>query len=125
MGTSMDKIRELIDVNTIIGEAITAPDGTVIIPVSKVTFGFVSGGSDVPASAPKDVFAGGAGAGVTIKPHSFIVIKTDGDVKMLEAGPKENNIVESIFESTPEFIEKIKALFAKNKKNPDDDTGQE
>jgi len=115
MGTSMDKIRELVDVNTIIGEAITAPDGTVIIPVSKVSFGFVSGGSDIPASAPKEVFAGGAGAGVTIRPHTFIVIKTDGDVKMLEASPKENNIIESIFEATPEFIEKIKALFAKKK----------
>lgn len=115
MGTSMDKIRELVDVNTIIGEAITAPDGTVIIPVSKVSFGFVSGGSDIPASAPKEVFAGGAGAGVTIRPHTFIVLKTDGDVKMLEASPKENNIIESIFEATPEFIEKIKALFSKKK----------
>ncbi|MDR0222541.1 MAG: GerW family sporulation protein [Oscillospiraceae bacterium] len=116
MGTSMDKIRELVDVNTIIGEAITAPDGTVIIPVSKVSFGFVSGGSDIPATAPKEVFAGGAGAGVTIKPMTFIVIKTDGDVKLLEALPKDNNIMESIFESAPEFIEKIKALFSKGKK---------
>ncbi|MDR0197175.1 MAG: GerW family sporulation protein [Oscillospiraceae bacterium] len=120
MGTSMDKIRELIDVNTIIGEAITAPDGTVIIPVSKVSFGFVSGGSDIPASpAPKGIFAGGAGAGVTIKPMTFIIVKTDGDVKLLEAGPKDNNILESIFESAPEFLEKMKGLFAKNKNKGD------
>jgi len=115
MGTSLDKIRELVDVNTIVGEAITAPDGTIIIPVSRVSFGFVSGGSDIPAS--KDVFAGGSGGGVTIRPHTFIVIKTSGDVQMLEAGPKENTVIESIFESAPEFLEKIKALFTKKKKN--------
>ncbi|MCL1904156.1 MAG: GerW family sporulation protein [Oscillospiraceae bacterium] len=122
MSTSMDKIRELVDVNTIIGEPITAPDGTILIPVSKVSFGFVSGGSDLPATPPKNVFAGGSGAGVTIKPMTFVVIKTDGDVKLLEVS-KENNIMESVFESAPEFIEKIKGLFLKKKKDetPDSD----
>ena len=84
MGTSMEKIRELVDVNTIIGDPISSPDGTIIIPVSKVTFGFVAGGSDIPAKVAKDVFAGGSGAGITIKPQAFIVVKTDGDVKLLE-----------------------------------------
>ena len=65
MGTSMEKIRELVDVNTIIGDPITSPDGTIIIPVSKVSFGFVAGGSDLPTKAPKEVFAGGSGAGKT------------------------------------------------------------
>ena len=55
MGTSMEKIRELVDVNTIIGDPITSPDGTIIIPVSKVSFGFVAGGSDLPTKAPKEV----------------------------------------------------------------------
>jgi sporulation protein YtfJ len=117
MSTSMEKIRQLVDVNTIIGEAITAPDGTIIIPVSKVSFGFVSGGSDVPAKAPKEIFAGGAGAGVTIKPMIFLVIKTNGDVQLLEATPKDNNIMESVFESAPEFIEKVKGVFSKSGKN--------
>lgn len=120
MSTSMEKIRQLVDVNTIVGEPITAPDGTIIIPVSKVSFGFVSGGSDVPAAPPKEIFAGGSGAGVTIKPMTFVVIKTDGDVKLLEASPKENNIMESVFESAPEFIEKVKAVFSK-KKEPEPD----
>ena len=115
MSTSMEKIRELVDVNTIIGEPITAPDGTIIIPVSKVSFGFVSGGSDIPSSNPKEIFAGGSGAGVTIKPMNFVVIKTDGDVKLLEASAKENNIMESVFESAPEFIEKVKSVFSKKK----------
>jgi sporulation protein YtfJ len=117
----MEKIRQLVDVNTIIGEAITAPDGTTIIPISKVSFGFVSGGSDVPA-ATKEIFAGGAGAGVTIKPMTFLVISKDGDVKLLEASPKENNVMESIFEAAPEFIEKVKGVFAKKKDDTPEDS---
>ena len=117
MSTSMEKIRELVDVNTIIGEAITAPDGTIIIPVSKVSFGFVSGGSDVPATPPKEIFAGGSGAGVTIKPMTFLVIKTNGDVQLLEASPDKSNIMETVFESAPEFIDKIKTVFSKKKED--------
>jgi len=124
MSTSMNKIRELVDVNTIVGEPITAPDGTIIIPVSKVSFGFVSGGSDIPSAAQKEIFAGGSGAGVTIKPMTFVVIKTNGDVKLLEATPKDNNIMESVFESAPEFIEKVKGVFSK-KKPDDSDTEKE
>ena len=120
MSTSMEKIRQLVDTSTIIGEAITAPDGTVIIPVSKVSFGFVSGGSDLPSSNPKDVFAGGSGAGVTVKPVTFLVISPNGEVKLLEAPPKDNNIMESVFESAPEFIEKVKAIFMKKKDDEDD-----
>ncbi|MCL1881154.1 MAG: GerW family sporulation protein [Oscillospiraceae bacterium] len=115
MSTSMEKIRQLVDVNTIVGEAISVPGGTTIIPISKVSFGFVSGGSDLPATAPKQIFAGGSGAGVTIKPMTFLVVKADGDVKLLEATPKDNNIVESVFESAPEFIEKVKNTFSKSK----------
>ena len=117
MSTSMEKIRELVDVNTIIGEPITAPDGTVIIPVSKVSFGFVSGGTDIPASSPKEIFAGGSGAGVTIKPMTFLVIKNDGDVKLLEASPEKGNIMETVFENAPEFIDKIKTVFSKKKED--------
>jgi sporulation protein YtfJ len=113
----MEKIRELVDVNTIIGDPITAPDGTILIPVSKVSFGFVSGGSDVPATPPKQIFAGGSGAGVTIKPMTFVVIKTDGDVRLLEASPDKSNIMETVFESAPEFIEKIKGVFSKKKED--------
>ena len=112
MGTSMEKIRELVDVNTIIGEPVESPDGTIIIPVSKVSFGFVSGGSDIPANAPKEVFAGGTGAGVTIKPQAFIVIDRDGDVRMLELGAKESP-VDSLVEGIPGIVSKVKDIFAK------------
>ena len=65
MDTTMEKIKEMIDVNTIIGEPITSPDGTLIIPVSKVSYGFAAGGSDLPTKKEnKDCFGGGSGAGV-------------------------------------------------------------
>ncbi len=114
MSTSMENIRNLVDVNTIIGDPISSPDGTTIIPISKVSFGFVSGGSDLPAKVEKDVFAGGAGAGITIKPQAFIVITKDGDAKILELGGKSSPI-EGIVENAPELLNKIKSLFGKKK----------
>ncbi|MCL2694660.1 MAG: GerW family sporulation protein [Oscillospiraceae bacterium] len=114
LSNSMEKIRDLVDVNAIIGDPITSPDGTIIIPVSKVTFGFVSGGSDIPAKAPNDVFAGGSGAGVTIKPQAFIVVKTDGDVKLLEVGG-DNNFIDGLITGVPDLINKVKDIFGKNK----------
>ena len=115
MGVSMDKIREMVDINTIIGEPISSPDGTIIIPVSKVSFGFVSGGSDLPSQAA-DKFAGGAGAGVTVKPQSFIVIKRDGEVKLLEMGEKASPI-ESVVDALPDIVEKIKAMLPEKDKD--------
>ena len=115
MGVSMDKIREMVDINTIIGEPISSPDGTIIIPVSKVSFGFVSGGSDLPSQAA-DKFAGGAGAGVTVKPQSCIVIKRDGEVKLLEMGEKASPI-ESVVDALPDIVEKIKSMLPEKDKD--------
>lgn len=112
MSTSMDKIRELVDVNTIIGDPISSPDGTTIIPISKVSFGFVSGGSDIPAKVEKEVFAGGSGAGITIKPQAFIVIEKSGEVKMLELGAKSSPI-DGLVENAPELLNKVKEMFGK------------
>lgn len=126
MNTSMEKIRDLVDVNTIIGEPISSPDGTTIIPISKVSFGFVSGGSDLPTSVPKDVFAGGAGAGISIKPQAFIVISKDGDAKILELGGKSSPI-DGIIDSAPALLNKIKDLFGKKKdgETAEEDTDEE
>lgn len=114
MSTSMEKIKQLVDVNTIIGEPISTPDGTTIIPISKVSFGFASGGSDLPAKVEKEVFAGGAGAGITIKPQAFIVVTKDGDAKILELGAKSSPI-EGLVESAPELLNKVKEMFGKKK----------
>lgn len=117
----MEKIRDLVDVNTIIGNPISSPDGTTIIPISKVSFGFVSGGSDIPASVPKDVFAGGAGAGITIKPQAFIVISKEGEAKILELGGKSSPI-DGIIDNAPALLNKVKELFGKKNSGEGSDT---
>lgn len=80
--SSMKNLRTLVDSNSVIGAPITTPDGATILPVSKVSFGFGTGGSDLPASQ-KELFGGGAGGGVSITPIAFLVIR-NGDVKLLQ-----------------------------------------
>ena len=118
MGVSMEKIREMVDVNTIIGEPISSPEGTTIITVSKVSFGFASGGSDLPVAAAEK-FAGGAGAGVTVKPVAFIVIKSDGDVQLMELGGKSSP-VEGVIDAIPGLIEKLKGMKKSDKTDKED-----
>ena len=71
--SSMKNLRSLVSADTVIGEPITTPDGTIIIPVSKVSFGFASGGSDLPTNKQNEPFGGGAGGGVTVHPGAFPV----------------------------------------------------
>lgn len=120
MGTTMQKIKEMVDVNTIVGNPITAQDGTTIIPVSKVSYGFASGGTDFPAkSAPgKDFFGGGSGAGVSIKPIAFLAVK-DGDVKLINVEQFDSSADRAI-SMVPELIDKITSLFKKDKKEGSD-----
>ena len=108
----MEKIREMVDVETIIGDPITA-EGVTIIPVSKVSFGFASGGSDLPTQAAEK-FAGGSGAGVTVKPVAFIVIKADGNVSLMELGAKGSPL-DGVMEALPGVVEKIKGFMAEKK----------
>lgn len=114
MGTTMDKINQMVDVNTVIGNPITSPDGTIIVPVSKVSYGFASGGSSFAAkSAPnKDLFGGGAGAGVSIKPIAFIVI-SNGDAKILTIDEPNATTAEKALAMAPDVIDKIIGLFKK------------
>lgn len=117
MDTTLQKIRDMADTNTIIGEQIVTPDGTVVIPVSKVTMGFASGGSDLGANSQKNMFGGGGGAGVSINPIAFIVI-SGGNVKLLQI---ENSTTASgkAVSLVPELFDKITALFDKDKKKKD------
>ena len=92
---AMDKIKEMVECETIVGKPITVGDGTTFIPVSKVSFGFASGGSELPSKNTKDLFGGGSGAGITISPIAFIAI-SNGDVKLLQlsmGADKENAII--------------------------------
>lgn len=113
MGTTMEKIKEMVDVNTIIGDPVTTPDGTTIIPVSKVSFGFASGGSDLPTKQPKNTFGGGGGAGISIQPIAFLVVSA-GNVKLLQMTMGENT-ANNIVNMVPEVVDKIGAMFHKDK----------
>ena len=97
MGQSMEKIRNMIDVNTIIGNPITTPDGTTLIPVSKVTFGFASGGSDV--------------AGQT-QPVAFVVIN-NGNVRMLYLDPPSSGTLDRVIDMVPDLIDKVRDMTKK------------
>ncbi len=115
MGVTMDKIREMVDSNTIIGKPITTADGTTILPVSKVTFGFASGGSDFSSknAANKDLFGGGSGAGVTIAPVAFLVIK-DGYVRTIQLSDSATGM-DRVVSMLPELMDKVSEMSAKNK----------
>ena len=123
MSITMQKIREMIDVNTIVGTPISTPDGgTTIIPVSKVCFGFGSGGTDHAGKAqqnPPFMFGGGSGAGVNIIPVSFLVI-TDKEIKLLPVTPPANTTVDRVVELVPDIFNKISDLIKEHTpKKPD------
>lgn len=113
MDTTMQKIKEMIDVNTIIGDAIKVNEEITIIPVSKVGFGFAAGGSDFPSKTPKDLFGGGSGAGVSIQPLAFLVVN-NGSVSVLQMDGSDNP-GDKFINMVPEVIEKISVLFSKDK----------
>ena len=121
LGVSMDKIKEMVDVNTVIGDPITAPDGTTVIPVSRVSYGFAGGGSDLPSKAQpeKGLFAGGSGAGITIQPIAFLVI-SNGNVRILQIEPYVSS-VDRVVASVPDVVDKIAGLFNKDKKDKEDE----
>lgn len=113
LSTTIEKVRDLVDVSTIIGEPITLPDGLTIIPVSKVTYGFASGGSDFPSKNNVELFGGAGGAGITINPVAFIVVK-DGEVTIKHIMSNEN-AVERAVTMVPEMFDKVSNLINKKK----------
>lgn len=123
METSMQNLRDMVDANTIIGEPIQTPDGTTLIPVSKISFGFASGGSDFSTkkenAAQPYCFGGGSGAGVNITPISFLVVSPEGNVSMLPVTQTTvaSSAVDKFVDSLPEIVEKVKAMFKKNEAN--------
>lgn len=111
--TTIEKVRDLVDVSTIIGEPINLPDGITIIPVSKVTYGFASGGSDFPSKNNVELFGGAGGAGITINPVAFLVVK-DGDVTIKHITANDN-AVERAVTMVPEMFDKVTSFVSKSK----------
>lgn len=115
MKSTMENLKDMIDVNTVIGDALETKDGSYIIPISKVTFGFVSGGSEFGnvCIGPGDnmsthPFGGGSGAGITVKPVAFLVLRKDV-VRLLPV--EQNNPYDRIIDSIPQIIDIVKGFF--------------
>ena len=110
---TIQKIREMVDVNSVIGQPISTPDGVTIIPVSKVSAGFGGGGSDF---AKNEAFGGGVGGGVSVTPICFLIVK-DGNVRMMPVAAPANTTADRIVEMVPDTIDKLAAYLDNNKKN--------
>lgn len=115
LATAIEKIRDLVDVSTIVGDPVYSADGITIIPVSKVTYGFASGGSDFPSKNTTDLFGGGGGAGITITPVAFVVIN-NGNVT-IKSVPSSDGTAEKIVGLVPEMFDTINGLINKNKES--------
>lgn len=115
MDTAMGNIKAMVDVNTIVGDPVTTPDGTVIIPISTVSFGFGAGGTQFAAKtdtiAPQDaMFGGGCGGGANVKPIAFLVVG-GGNIKLLPISDKVTP-VDRIIDAMPEMVDKVNGAFS-------------
>lgn len=122
MKTAMESIKEMTDVNTIVGDPVETPDGTVIIPISRVACGFAAGGGEFEASQPDESqgnegnsgmlpFGGGSGAGVSVQPVGFLVVG-QGQVRLL---PVDGNaVVDRLIDMAPQFINQVQGLFRRD-----------
>ncbi len=119
MSNNMEKIKEMVDTDTIVGKPIIV-DNTTIIPISKVTYGFGSGGGDIESKtqSEKELFGGGSGAGISVVPVAFLHVK-NGDLKVTQVEPYFSS-VDRVIELAPDIIERIKNLFKKDKENSEE-----
>ena len=112
MKSTLENLKDMIDVNTVVGDPIKTIDGTIIVPISKVTFGFASGGSEFYNKNSKEEvskypFGGGSGSGVSVKPIAFLVIK-DKLVRLLPMEQNNITIVDKLLDQIPELIDILK-----------------
>ncbi|MFK2824675.1 GerW family sporulation protein [Bacillus sp. B190/17] len=120
MTTAMENLKDMIDVNTIIGDPVETPDGSVIMTVSKVGFGFAAGGSEFmrdkqggdQGSSP---FGGGSGGGVSITPIAFLIVNSDG-VRLLHLD-ENTHLLDKIIDLAPSVIDKIQSMLNKKKQS--------
>ncbi|MGL5575904.1 MAG: GerW family sporulation protein [Sarcina sp.] len=123
MKSTLENLKDMIDVNTVVGDGIEAPDGSFILPISKVSFGFASGGSDIPKNKDgKFPFGGGSGSGVSVKPVAFLVIKDDA-VRILPVD--QNNTYDRIVDTIPQVIDMLKNHLYKTKTSCDINSNEE
>lgn len=123
--STMENLKDMVDVNTIVGDAVESKDGSLIVPISKVSFGFASGGSEFNTHSKDNSmsnypFGGGSGAGVTVKPVAFLVTKGDC-VRLLSLD--QNNTYDKMIDSIPQIMEYIKEMIC-SKKSKDNKNNQ-
>ncbi len=118
MATTLENIKKMVDVDTIIGNPITTQNGVTIIPVSKLSYGFASGGSDF-GKQTKDLFGGGSGAGISVIPQAFLVINGN-DVKLLQMSTS-NNTADKAVNMIPEILEMVSGMIKKDGKKGKED----
>ena len=111
MASALEKMRDLVDSNTVIGSPIYTQDGTTILPISKVSFGFVSGGTDFASKTQKDLFGGAASAGGSVTPVGFLVVK-DGSVKLMQLA-EGGATLDRLINMMPEVIDRVEGFVAK------------
>ena len=116
METSMGKVREMVDSNTIIGQPITTPDGVTLIPVSRMSFGFGCGGGDYGKQAGKDHFGGATTAGVRVEPVAFLVVK-DGVTRVLPVALPAMTTADRVIEMVPQVMDRVENYIDKKKAN--------
>ncbi|MGN1089755.1 MAG: GerW family sporulation protein [Huintestinicola sp.] len=117
--SAMGKIHEMTDANTIMGDPVTLDGGVTVIPVSKVSYGFASGGSDIPSKTDKELFGGASGAGITVTPMGFLVV-SNGEVQLLQMN-LDVSASSAIINMVPDVFNKVASLFKKDK--PSDKKG--
>ena len=120
MSGTVDNIKSMANVDTIIGDPVDLGDGIKAIPVSKVSYGLASGGSDIPSAKAKDIFGGGGGAGVTVSPVAFLIVQ-NGNVKIMSVDSHPTSL-DKAMELIPDLFDRIASL-AKKKKEGEEDEG--
>ena len=117
MDTTMSKIREMLDSNAIVSEPIVTPDGVTVIPISRLSYGFGSGGSDYGKT--NDRFGGGGGAGVKIDPVAFLIVK-NGQTHLMTVTSPATTTVDRIVEMTPQIIDRVEGFITKKKEEKEE-----
>ena len=112
MRSAMEKVREMVDTNTIVGQPITTPDGVTLIPVSRLSFGFGCGGGDYGKQAAQ--MGAGAGAGVRVEPMAFLVVK-DGVTRMLPVAAPAITTVDRAIELVPQVLDRVESFIDRKK----------
>ena len=115
MDVTMNKLHDIVDVDTVVGSPITTPDGITIIPVSKVSYAFASGGSDFRVKEHTNMgFGGGTGAAVKVDPIGFLVVK-EGSVRMVSITPPAANTLDRVIDKAPELMDTVQDFLSKRK----------